>query len=70
MKPVYIIHPYRGKKGEYKANMAKIKDLCKRLSERLPGIIPIAPVLAFDFLDDEDGEEREKAIGYCMDSYG
>jgi hypothetical protein len=21
MKPVYIIHPYRGKKGEYKANM-------------------------------------------------
>jgi hypothetical protein len=67
MKPVYIIHPYRGKKGEYKANMAKIKDLCKRLSERLPGIIPISPVLAFDFLDDEDGEEREKAIGYCMD---
>lgn len=67
MKPVYIIHPYRGKKGEYGANAARIKDLCKRLSERLPEIIPIAPVLAFDFLDDEDCKEREKAIGYCME---
>ena len=67
MKPVYVIHPYKGKKGEYEKNMTKINELCRELSKGAPEIIPIAPVLAFDFLDDKNGEEREKAIGYCMD---
>ncbi len=67
MKPVYVIHPYKGKKGEYENNMAKINELCRELSKSAPEIIPIAPILAFSFLDDKDDDEREKAINYCSE---
>jgi len=60
MKRVYIVHPFQGKEE----NKKKIEDVCKLLADL--GHVPISPVHAFSFLDDNIPKEREKALELCV----
>lgn len=58
-KRVYIAHPFKG----LKQNKEAIPHICRLLSTM--GVIPISPVHAFSYLNDNIPEEREKAMDYC-----
>jgi len=66
-KPVYIIHPFKGKNGEYEANTAKIKAICRDIMKNYPHVVPVSPVLTLSFIDDSKPHEREQALAYCGD---
>ena len=58
-KRVFISHPFLGKRQ----NLEAIKHICKAL---VPfNIIPISPVLAFSFMNDQVAEERGKALDWA-----
>lgn len=64
MKPVYIIHPYRGNDNNFKENKQKIETICLELLKK--GYLPISPVHMLSFLDEEkDPAVREKALMLC-----
>ena len=61
MKKIYIVHPFQGKEE----NRKKIDSICKAVASM--GYLPISPVHAFSFLDDNIPEEREKALRFCKE---
>ncbi len=61
-KPIYIIHPFKGKGSEHQDNLIKILAICRMLAMSIQGIVLVNPVLNFLYLDDNDPEERALAI--------
>ena len=61
MKRVYIIHPFQGKEE----NRKKIDQICRAVANM--GFLPVSPVHAFGFLDDNIPEERELALKLCQE---
>lgn len=62
---IYVLHPFRGKgqPGEHDTNRARIGLICRDII-RL-GHIPVSPIHALSFLNDEDHEDRAAAIRLC-----
>ena len=61
MKRVYIIHPFQGKEE----NRKKIDQICRAVANM--GFLPVSPVHAFGFLDDNVLEERYQALNLCQE---
>lgn len=61
MKKIFVSHPYQGKKQ----NKAAIQHTCRALVKL--GVIPISPVHAFGYLDDNVKTERLKALDFCCE---
>ena len=61
MKRVYIIHPFQGKEK----NRKKIDQICRAVANM--GFLPVSPVHAFSFLDDNVPGERELALKLCQE---
>lgn len=61
MKKIYVAHPFRGKKE----NFDTISNICNRLTNM--GYMPISPVHAFRFLDDQKEHERKTALKCCRE---
>jgi len=59
MKKIYVAHPFGGKKS----NKESISHICRELVKY--GVMPISPVHAFGFLNDNVPDERQKAMEYC-----
>lgn len=59
MKHIFVSHPYQGKKQ----NKEAITHICRNLIKL--GVMPISPVHAFSFLNDNAPEERSKALELC-----
>jgi len=64
MRAVYIAHPLR---GDVRGNTARASELCRKISREFPDIVVVCPLMSFSFLDDENPEERQKAIVYCLE---
>ena len=64
-RKIYVLHPFKGagRPGERAANFVRIGDICKEIV-RL-GHIPISPIHALSFLNDENEQERAAAIRLC-----
>lgn len=62
MKKVYIAHPLR---GDVRNNELRIARICRDIVDSHPGILPLSPVLAFDFFDPD--AEPVKAMQYCLE---
>lgn len=60
MHKVYICHPFQGNKINYEA----ITQLCRNLAKTRSDIVPISPVHAFGYLD--DNKHRKIALMYCL----
>lgn len=65
--PVYIIHPFKGAGNDYEENITRIKIICQIILNRFPNVMPISPVLTFNFLNDRDSKERAKALDCCAE---
>ena len=61
MKKIYVAHPYQAKQE----NFAAIANICNRLVSM--GLMPISPVHAFRFLDDQKEFERRTALKFCRE---
>ena len=61
MKRVYIAHPFQGKEE----NKVKIVEMCKAVANM--GYLPVSPVHAFSFLDDNKPAERKLALKLCQE---
>lgn len=61
MKKIYIVHPFQGKEE----NRKKIDQICRTVANM--GYLPVSPVHAFSFLDDNIPEERELALKLCQE---
>src|SRR5690606_16414663 len=61
MKRVYIIHPFQGKEE----NLKSINVSCRAVANM--GYLPVSPVHAFSFLDDNIPEERKQALKLCQE---
>ena len=59
MKKVYVCHAFAGKKS----NREAITHICQRLVHF--GVMPISPVHAFGYLNDNIPEERALAMEFC-----
>ncbi len=62
MKRAFISHPFRDNPV---ANRRKIADICRKIAETQPDVMPVSPVHAFSYLD--DAIHRQLAIGYCLE---
>lgn len=62
MKKVYIVHPLR---GDIELNEQHIAEVCRMIVDDQPGILPLSPVLAFDFFNPDT--EPVKAMQYCLE---
>jgi len=62
LKKVYIAHPLRGDIAE---NEKRIAGVCRDIVDAQPGILPLSPVLAFDFFNPDT--EPVKAMQYCLE---
>ena len=65
MTPIYIIHPFKGKGGEYEVNKERVSRICRLITAECPHVLPISPIHAFGFTDDTVPEERVKALELC-----
>lgn len=63
---IYVLHPFRGqgRPGERKANQERIAIICRHIMRR--GFLPISPVHALSFLDDNHPGDRDDAIRLCQ----
>ena len=59
MRKIYVSHKYQGKKQ----NKEAISHICRNLVKM--GVMPISPVHAFGFLNDNVTEERARAMEFC-----
>ena len=64
VKTIYLAHPLR---GDIPGNIARASELCREISREFPDVVPVCPLTAFSFLDDENPEEREQALAYCLE---
>jgi Domain of unknown function (DUF4406) len=62
LKKVYIVHPLR---GDIENNEDRIGKLCRQIVDTEPGILPLSPILAFNFFD--PNTEPAKAMQYCLE---
>ncbi|HBS60805.1 MAG TPA: hypothetical protein DEA44_16270 [Firmicutes bacterium] len=62
LKKVYIVHPLR---GDIHNNEQKIARVCRDIADNRPDILPLSPVLAFDFFDPDT--EPVEAMQYCLE---
>lgn len=65
--PIFIIHPYKGAGNDYEENIVRVKIICRMILTLYPNTIPVSPVLTFNFLNDKDEKEREKALDCCAE---
>lgn len=63
MKRVYISHPY---KNNRERNFREVTEICAAIAHTHETVMPVSPIHMFSFLDDREPEEREKALGYCL----
>ncbi len=63
MKRVYISHPYKGDREE---NFREITRICSQVAQTHETVMPVSPLHMFSFLDDDEPEEKEKALGYRL----
>jgi hypothetical protein len=63
-KRIFVCHPF---KGDPEGNKAGVALICRTLAEENPDIIPISPIHAFSYLDDDNQNHRKLALGYCLD---
>lgn len=60
-KIVYVAHPLA---GDTKSNAEKVEKICRIISSTWRHIVPVSPILTFNFL--EEPENRELALKYCL----
>ena len=66
MKKVYIAHPLRG--AERKKNVQETTQICQKITELFPEILPVSPIHAFSFLDGGGAEGEKKALALCLET--
>lgn len=65
MKPIYIIHPFKGANSNYSENLKKVTKIANNLKSH--GYIPISPIHAFSYLDEsKNPNDRILALQYCF----
>lgn len=62
LRKVYIVHPLR---GDIANNETKIAEVCRKIADTHNGVVPLSPVLAFDFFNPET--EPVKAMQFCLE---
>lgn len=63
-KVVYVAHPLA---GDIPGNIERAKQICREIAHRrFPEVVPVCPLPAFSFLNDENPEERNIALEYCF----
>ena len=60
MKRVFVSHPFRENEEE---NFKKVSEICLRITEKYKDVVPVSPIHAFGFLD--DNKHREMALRFC-----
>lgn len=63
MKKVYISHPF---KDDREGNFREVTRICSAIAQTHETVMPVSPIHMFSFLDDEEPDQREKALGYCL----
>jgi len=63
IKFVYVAHPLR---GDVPRNLVRVRELCRLISAQFDNVVPICPILTFSFLNDNNPQERERAMMYSL----
>lgn len=61
LRVVYVAHPLA---SDPPANKERAFAICRKLSETMPGVVPVSPLVSFSFLREPD--DRELAMAFCQ----
>jgi len=64
MRKVFISHPLTSS-GSFERNRDIVDDICREIME--DGDLPISPIHAFAFIDEETPEIREAVMQWCLE---
>ena len=69
VRKIYISHPLRGTGPltylEIEANRRKVDEICARISQQEPNVLPLSPIHAFSFLSALGPQDR--ALRHCLE---